>query len=120
MKNHDQPGGGPDSPKPGSQMSRKVGLREQRMLKSRERKLKSVWTGFGVFGLIGWSVVLPTLLGTAIGHWLDTTYPGHRSWTLIFLVAGLSIGCLNAWRWIWNEHREITRQNEQPEDSHHD
>ena len=73
-----------------------------------------------VFGLIGWSIVLPTLLGTAIGRWLDNTHPGDRSWTLIFLVAGLSIGCLNAWRWIWNEHHEITKQHEEPEDSPHD
>ena len=27
-----------------------------------------VWFGLGMMGLIGWSVVVPTLLGTALGH----------------------------------------------------
>jgi predicted F0F1-ATPase subunit len=41
-----------------------------------------------MMGLIGWSVVVPTLLGAALGSgW--TTHPGTHSWTLALLVAGL-------------------------------
>jgi ATP synthase protein I len=42
-------------------------------------------------------VVVPTLLGTALGIWLDNHNPGTHSWTLMLLVIGLVIGCLNAW-----------------------
>ena len=42
-----------------------------------------------MMGLIGWSVVVPTLLGAALGIWLDERHPGAHSWTLALLVAGL-------------------------------
>ena len=42
-----------------------------------------------MMGLIGWSVVVPTLLGAALGIWLDKHHPGKHSWTLALLVAGL-------------------------------
>ena len=58
-------------------------------------------------GLIGWSVALPTLLGAALGLWLDKHYPGGHSWTLALLAAGLVLGCFNAWRWVAKEDREI-------------
>ena len=35
-----------------------------------------VWFGLGMMGLIGWSVVVPTLLGAALGIWLDKRHPG--------------------------------------------
>lgn len=109
FKEQDLPSQGGQSP---SRFSREVGIREERKLKSRRRQMRSVWTGFGFFGLIGWSIVVPTLIGTAIGRWLDHTYPGDRSWTLALLVAGLSLGCLNAWRWISRELREIEKVDE--------
>ena len=38
--------------------------------------------GLGMLGLIGWAVVVPTLLGAALGLWLDAHYPARHSWTL--------------------------------------
>jgi len=38
--------------------------------------------------VIGWSVAIPTLLGAALGLWLDQHYPGKHAWTLALLVAG--------------------------------
>ena len=43
-----------------------------------------------MMGLIGWSVAVPTLLGAALGLWLDQHHPGKHSWTLALLVAGLA------------------------------
>ena len=60
-----------------------------------------------MMGLIGWSVAIPTLLGAALGLWLDKHHPGKHSWTLALLVAGLVIGCLNAWRWVAKEDRAM-------------
>jgi ATP synthase protein I len=43
------------------------------------------------------------LLGTALGIWLDKTYPQSFSWTLTCLISGLIIGCIIAWNWINTE-----------------
>ena len=66
----------------------------------------------GMMGLIGWSVVVPTLLGAALGLWLDRHHPGQHSWTLALLVAGLTVGCLNAWRWVAKEDKAMHNEQE--------
>jgi ATP synthase protein I len=68
-----------------------------------------------MMGIIGWSVAIPTLLGAALGLWLDHHYSGGRSWTLVLLVAGLTIGCLNAWHWV---SREDKAMRDEQEDKH--
>ena len=99
----------------GESLSEQVGVKAERHLRAQRRKKRSEWTGFAFFGLIGWSVVVPTLIGTGLGMWLDGRYPGGRSWTLALLVAGLVLGCFNAWRWVAKEHREIQREDEDHE-----
>ena len=95
--------------------SREVGAKAARKLKARRNPTPGVWFGLGMMGLIGWSVVVPTLLGAALGLWLDRNYPGGRSWTLALLVAGLAIGCLNAWFWVAKEEKAM---RDEPEDDH--
>jgi ATP synthase protein I len=90
----------------------KVGAKAARKLKARRSGDQGVWFGLGMMGLIGWSVTVPTLLGAAVGIWLDKRYSGEHSWTLALLVAGLAIGCLNAWRWIAKEEAAIREQDE--------
>ena len=91
-----------------------VGAKAARKLKAR-RSTQGVWFGLGMMGLIGWSVVVPTLLGAALGIWLDRHYPGSRSWTLALLVAGLALGCLNAWLWVAKEEKAM---RDDTEDNH--
>jgi len=88
-----------------------IGGKATRKLKARH-STQGVWFGLGMMGLIGWSVVVPTLLGAAIGHWLDKHHPGTHGWTLALLVAGLSLGCLNAWRWVANEEKAMQDEQE--------
>ena len=93
--------------KPKPPLSQEVGAKAARKLKARRNSGQGVWFGLGMMGLIGWSVVIPTLLGAALGSWLDSHYPGNHPWTLALLVAGLAIGCLNAWHWVAKEDKEI-------------
>ena len=72
-----------------------------------KRSNQGVWFGLGMMGLVGWSVVVPTLIGTAIGIWYDDRHPGNHSWTLTLLIIGLTVGCLNAWHWVRKEDREM-------------
>jgi ATP synthase protein I len=93
-------------------LGRAVGAKAARKLKARRNAGQGVWFGLGMMGLIGWSVTIPTLLGAALGFWLDRHHPGGRSWTLALLAAGLGIGCLNAWRWVAQEDQAIRDEQE--------
>jgi len=95
---------------------RQVGAKETRKLKAQRKVMRTVWSGFGMFGLIGWSVVVPTLLGTMLGVWLDKRYPGVHSWTLTLLLAGLCIGCWNAWHWMTKERKEMHAELEEKDE----
>ena len=92
-----------------------VGVKAKRKISAR-RSQQGVWLGLGMMGLIGWSVVVPTLLGAALGIWLDKHHPGTHSWTLALLVAGLSIGCLNAWHWVAKEDKEMRDDQEKDDE----
>lgn len=87
-------------------------MKAARRLKAQRNATPGVWFGLGLMGVIGWSVVVPTLLGAAIGLWLDRHYPGGRSWTLALLVAGLTLGCLNAWHWVAKEDAAMRDERE--------
>ena len=100
----------------GSAFSQQVGEKAARKLKAQQHVTQTVWSGLGMMGMIGWSVAVPTLLGAALGHWLDKHYPGSHSWTLMLLAIGLGLGCFNAWHWVAKEDSEIHEQ----EESHHD
>ena len=104
------PSGKPLSEQP--TLADQVGSKAMRKIKARRNPHQGVWFGLGMMGLIGWSVTLPTLLGAALGIWLDKQYPDSRSWTLALLVAGLAIGCLNAWLWIAKEEKAMRDEQE--------
>lgn len=84
-----------------------IGAKQARKLKAQARVTRTVWSGLGMMGMVGWSVVVPTLLGAALGVWLDKRYPATHSWMLTLLIIGLTIGCVNAWHWIAKEEKEI-------------
>lgn len=95
-----------------TEFSQQVGEKAARKLKAQRHVTQTVWSGLGMMGLVGWSVAVPTLLGAALGIWLDRHYPGSHSWTLMLLAIGLGLGCFNAWHWVAKEGREIREQEE--------
>jgi ATP synthase protein I len=101
-----------DREKDETEFSREVGAKAARKLKARRNPTPGLWSGLGMMGLIGWSVVVPTLLGAALGIWLDKHYAGKHPWTLALLIAGLSIGCLNAWLWVAREDQAMREEDE--------
>lgn len=100
------------SPKGRPGLAQEVGSKAKRKLAAQRDAVPGLWLGLGMMGLVGWSVAVPTLLGTALGLWLDRHYPSTHSWTLALLVAGLVIGCANAWHWVHREHEAIRRHQE--------
>jgi ATP synthase protein I len=93
-------------------LSQIIEKKEIRKLKSQRNGLRSVWFGLGTFGLIGWSIVVPLILGVLLGQWLDSQHPQRFSWTLSLLLAGLTIGCINVWHWIDKENKNIDKEQE--------
>lgn len=87
--------------------SRQIGAIEARKLEAKRRGVQGIWLGLGMFGLIGWAVSIPTLLGVLLGAFIDRHYPGVHSWTLSLLIVGLFLGCLNAWHWVVKEGKAI-------------
>lgn len=97
----------PTISKRSADLAGQVGAKAARKLKARRNGTQGVWFGLGMMGLIGWSVTVPTLLGAALGIWLDQHHPGKHAWTLALLMAGLAIGCLNAWHWVAREEQAM-------------
>lgn len=92
-------------------LSVRIGRKEARRLRARARKHGTGWLALGLYGVVGWSIVLPTLGGIALGVWIDNTWPSRYSWTLMLLVIGLVVGCWNAWRWVALEQRAIREES---------
>jgi ATP synthase protein I len=80
-----------------------IGAKEQRKLKAKGEPHRSIWFGMGMFGMVGWSVAVPTLIGVALGVWIDQRWPSRFSWILMLLFIGVVLGCLNAWYWLRQE-----------------
>lgn len=112
---HDGPDERPDTARPGAapgqapRERRATGLGAEversarRKLRARRQARHPAWFGLGMFGLVGWSVAVPSLAGVALGLWLDERWPGRVSWTLTLLLVGVALGCMNAWYWVHQE-----------------
>ena len=95
-----------------TKLSRKVGAKVERKIKAGRKRPQGAWTGLGTIGLIGWSIVVPTLAGAGFGLWLDNLRAGSHFWTPLTLVAGIVAGCMNAWYWVRKEEKKIREDQE--------
>lgn len=95
-----------------TKFSKKVEEKAQRKLNAQDNDKRSIWFGLGMMGIVGWTIVIPTLLGASLGVWLDKKFPESFSWTLTGLIIGLFTGCIIAWRWVNKEHTEINKNND--------
>lgn len=106
----DGPGRAPrdaDDRTPRDELLDTVQRKEARKQRARREGERGLAFGLGLFGLVGWSVALPTLIGIGLGVWIDGRSDGSYSWTLMLMLAGVIVGCLNAWYWVSKEtHRD--------------
>lgn len=79
---------------------RAVESKRRQKLKSKKDGRFPPLFGLGMFGVIGWSIVLSTLAGIAFGVWIDDMWPSQISWTVTMLFVGVTMGCANAWYWL--------------------
>jgi len=55
---------------------------------------------FACVGVLGWLIVIPALLGAALGRWLDGIFASGIVFSAGLLFAGLALGCWSGWRWM--------------------
>jgi ATP synthase protein I len=88
---------------PNQRLQEEVERKARRKLRAGREEDRTAWFWLGMFGLVGWSIAIPTLIGVALGVWIDRRWSGPVSWALTLLIVGIAIGCLNAWYWIKQE-----------------
>ncbi len=81
---------------PQQRMLRDVAAKQERMLRARKEG-SSNWRAISILGVVGWSVVVPTLVGVIVGAWIDRRWPARFSWAVTLLIVGLTAGCVSAW-----------------------
>lgn len=91
----------------------KVAKKEMLRIKALRHKDETVWFGVGMFGIVGWSVAIPTLIGIALGLWIDRTWPSRYSWALMFLIIGVVAGCINAAYWVGKVRSRIIKEDDE-------
>jgi ATP synthase protein I len=80
-----------------------VRTRRQRRARWQREGERSLGQNLAMIGALGWTIVMPMLIGIFVGRWLDRHFDMGIFWTLGLLVAGLALGCTLAWRRMHNE-----------------
>ncbi len=73
------------------------------MQSARKNPAPSPLSGISAFGMIGWSIAVPTVGGAFLGLWLDRVAPQNFSWTIALILGGVVLGGLISWAWITKE-----------------
>lgn len=84
-------------------LRRTVLRKSLRRERARLRRTESVWSWLATFGLVGWTVIVPTVSGLALGRFLDDRIRGRVNFTITLLVVGAAIGLWMAWHWVRTE-----------------
>jgi ATP synthase protein I len=77
-------------------------LRGERHRRAEHEGEASVARRLAQIGVLGWMIVVPTLLGLFLGRWLDQDFGSGLFCTGPMLILGLGLGCWSAWNWMKN------------------
>jgi ATP synthase protein I len=80
-----------------------VKTRQERRARWKREGERPLGQNLAMIGVLGWTIVLPTLLGIFAGRWLDRHLNMGIFWTLGLLTAGLALGCTLAWKRMHSE-----------------
>jgi ATP synthase protein I len=72
----------------------------ERDARGREIPEPSLGARLGQIGVLGWTIVIPMLLGLFAGRWLDRTLQTNVFFSGSLLMVGAAIGFWSAWRWM--------------------
>lgn len=74
----------------------------ERAREARRSPEPSLGSRLGQIGVLGWTIVLPILLGLIAGRWLDKTFSTGVFFSAPFVLLGAGVGIWYAWKWMSN------------------
>ncbi len=87
----------------GNEMAEAARRALRRAEENRDNPEPSLGSRLGQIGVLGWTIVVPTLLGLVLGRWLDKQAGSGVFFSAPLLMLGAAAGMWFAWRWM---HRE--------------
>lgn len=85
------------------EMQRAIDLREKRRAQWGREGERSLWANLSMVGAVGWLIVVPTLLGVFLGHWLDKRFETGILFSAALIFLGVCLGSYLAWKRINEE-----------------
>ena len=76
----------------------------ERAWQARDNPEPSLGARLGQIGVLGWTIVVPTLLGLFLGRWLDKQLETGIFFSAPLLMLGAAAGLWFAWKWM---HRDL-------------
>jgi ATP synthase protein I len=92
--------GAPDRVESDDQLVLESRRRAERQRRYQQEGEPSMGQRLAQIGVLGWIVILPTLAGMMLGHWLDQVFSKSIFFTAPLLMIGLGLGCWFGWRWV--------------------
>lgn len=90
----------------GDRLVEQVRLRSARNARWLHEGAPALARHLGQIGVLGWLIVVPTLLGLFAGRWIDRRLGTGLTFAAALLVLGLVLGSWSAWKWVHAEMRE--------------
>lgn len=87
-------------PKPSERLAeaaRKAAARNRELYRDPE---PSLGKRLGQIGVLGWTIVVPALLGLFAGRWLDKTMHSGVFFSAPLVMLGAALGLWLAWKWM--------------------
>jgi len=78
-------------------MLKAIRLREDRSERWKREGERALWENLSMVGALGWLIIVPTLIGVAVGRWLDRTLDTGVTFTGALIFLGVVAGGLLAW-----------------------
>ena len=72
----------------------------ERAKASLENPEPSLGARLGQIGVLGWTIVVPTLLGLALGRWMDREFATGIFFSAPLIIIGAILGFWSAWKWM--------------------
>lgn len=80
-----------------AEAARRASEREQ---EGKENPEPSLGARLGQIGILGWTIVVPALIGLFFGRWLDRVFGTGIFFSAPLLIVGIAFGYWSAWRWM--------------------
>ena len=93
----------PEPPDHPNHLDRSIRLRRERREQAQRHGERPIGKNLAMIGVLGWLIVVPTLAGALIGHWIDDRVGGGVFWAATLIFLGVVAGGSLAWK---RMHRE--------------